>query len=234
MSVTPCRDAASQSLRGSADLGHHESVSCDRFPYHHDSTPECREPGHFQWFGPEDGPRDDLDDPGDDNNNDNDNDEFLDATEELDPSLAVFHNLAITVNRLSRSSRRTNDSSSSHAKVREPDTFDGTDAKKLQTFLVQCELCFQDRAKAFCLDRAKVTFAQSYLKGMTLEWFKPDLLNSGDLADHPRWMESWVHFIAELQSTFGPHDPITDAEHQLKHLRMKDTHCITWYIVDFN
>jgi len=77
-------------------------------------------------------------------------------------------------------------------------------------------------------------FAQSYLKGMTLEWFEPDLLNSGDPADCPRWMDSWVHFIAELQSMFGPHDPITDAEHQLEHLWMKDAHCVMWYIVDFN
>jgi len=231
-SVTPRRDAASQSLRGSADLGHHESVSGDRFPYHRDSTPERREPGRFQWFGPEDGPGDDdPDDPGDDNDDD---DEFLDATEELDPSLAVFHNLAVAVNRLSRSSRRTNDSSSSRAKVREPDTFDGTDPKKLRTFLVQCELCFQDRAKAFRQDRARVTFAQSYLKGMTLEWFEPDLLNSGNPADRPRWMDSWVHFVAELQSTFGPHDPVADAEHQLEHLRMKDSYRVTRYIVDFN
>jgi len=232
--VTPHRDAASQSLRGSADLGHHESVSGDRFPYHRDSTLERREPGRFQWFGPEDGPRDNPDDPGDNNNDDDDDNEFLDAMEELDPSLAVFHNLAIAVNCLSHSSHRTNNSSSSCAKVRELDTFDGTDPKKLRTFLVQCELCFQDRAKAFHLDRAKVTFAQSYLKGMTLEWFKPDLLNSGDPADRPRWMDSWVHFVAELQSTFGPHDPIADAEHQLKHLRMKDAHRVMRYIVDFN
>ena len=47
-------------------------------------------------------------------------------------------------------------------------------------------------------------------------------------------MDSWVHFIAELQSTFRPHDPITDAKHQLEHLRMKDTHHVTRYIVDFN
>jgi len=235
--LTPHQDAASQSLCGSADLGCHESVSGDRFPYRCDSTPECREPGHFQWFGPEDGPGDDPDDPGDDNNNNNNNNnnnKFLDATEELDPSLAVFHNLAIAVNRLSRSSRRSNDSSSSRAKVREPDTFDGTDPKKLRTFLVQCELCFQDRAKAFRQDRARVTFAQSYLKGMTLEWFKPDLLNSGNPADCPRWMDSWVHFVAELQSTFGPHDPVADAEHQLEHLRMKDSYRVTRYIVDFN
>jgi len=232
-SVTLHRDAASQSLRGSADLGHHESVSGDRFPYHRDPTLESREPGRFQWFGPEDSPGDDPDDPGDDNNDDDD-DEFLDAMEELDPSLAVFHNLAVAVNRLSCSSRRTNDSSSSRAKVHEPDTFDGTDPKKLWTFLVQCELCFQDRAKAFRQDRARVMFAQSYLKGMTLEWFEPDLLNSGDPADRPRWMDSWVHFVAELQSTFGPHDPVADAEHQLKHLWMKDSYRVVQYIVDFN
>jgi len=130
-SVTLRRDAASQSLHGSADLGHHESVSGDRFPYHRDSTPERREPGHFQWFGPEDGPGNDPDDPGDDNNNNNndDDDKFLDATEELDPSLAVFHNLAVAVNHLSCSSRHTNDSSSSCAKVHEPGTFDGMDPR---------------------------------------------------------------------------------------------------------
>jgi len=86
----------------------------------------------------------------------------------------------------------------------------------------------------FRLDRAKVTFAQSYLKGMKLEWFEPDLLNSGDPADRQRWMDSWVHFVAELQSMFRPHDPIADAEHQLEHLRMKDAHHVTRYIVDFN
>jgi len=69
---------------------------------------------------------------------------------------------------------------------------------------------------------------------MTLEWFKLDLLNSGDPADRPRWMESWVHFVAELQSTFGPHNPIADAEHELEHVWMKNAHRVTGYIVDFN
>jgi len=184
---------------------------------------------------PKDGPGDDPDDPRNgDNDDDNDDDNFVNATDELDPGLAVFQNLAIAINHLSHFSCQTNDTSSSRAKVCELDTIDGMDPKKLRTFLVQCKLCFQDQAKAFCLDRAKVTFAQSYLKGMTLEWFEPDLLNSGDLADCPCWMDSWVHFVAELQSTFGPHNPITDAEHQLEHLQMKDAHSIMRYIVDFN
>ena len=47
-------------------------------------------------------------------------------------------------------------------------------------------------------------------------------------------MDSWVHFVAELQKTFGPHDPVADAEHQLEHLTMRDNHWVTRYIVDFN
>jgi len=39
-SVTPHQDAASQSLHGSADLGHLGSAPGDGFPYSHDSTPE--------------------------------------------------------------------------------------------------------------------------------------------------------------------------------------------------
>ena len=148
--------------------------------------------------------------------------------------MAVLNNLAVTVSRLSRSARRNNESSSSRAKVRDPDTFDGTDPKKLRTFLVQCELVYSDRPKAFQMDRAKITFAQSYLKGMALEWFELDLLDTGDPANRPRWMDNWVAFIAELQSTFGPHNPVADAEHQLDHLQMKDGHRVTRYIVDFN
>ena len=148
--------------------------------------------------------------------------------------MAVLNNLAVAVSRLSCSAHRNNESSSSRVKVRVPDTFDGTNPKKLQTFLVQCELIYSNWPKAFQLDRAKITFAQSYLKGMALEWFEPDLPDTGDLANRPRWMDNWITFVAELQSTFGPHNPVADAEHQLNHLQMKDGHCIMWYIVDFN
>ena len=76
------------------------------------------------------------------------------------------------------------------AKVRDLDTFDGTEPKKLRTFLVQCKLVFTDRPKAFRQDWAKVTFVQSYLKGMALEWFELDLLDSADPNDCPCWMDS--------------------------------------------
>ena len=69
---------------------------------------------------------------------------------------------------------------------------------------------------------------------MALEWFEPDLLDSANPNNCPRWMDSWVAFIVELHSTFSLHDPVADAKHQLDHLQMKDSHRITRYIVDFN
>ena len=101
-----------------------------------------------------------------------DND-LVDLPEQADPGMIIFNNLSHAIDRLVHVSRP---SESSHTKVRKPDTFDSTNSKKLHTFLVQCKLNFQDRPKAFRTDCAKVTYTQSYLKGMALEWFKPDLL----------------------------------------------------------
>ena len=55
---------------------------------------------------------------------------------------------------------------------------------------------------------------QSYLRGMALKLFKPDLLGLGN----PN--SSRVH--CEAPDHFSPHDPIADAKHQLNHLCMKD------------
>jgi len=69
---------------------------------------------------------------------------------------------------------------------------------------------------------------------MALEWFEPDLLGAGDPLNCPIWMTNWEEFVIELQTTFGPHDPVADAEHQLDHLRMKENHHANRYMVDFN
>ena len=65
------------------------------------------------------------------------------------------------------------------------------------------------------------------MKGMALKWFKPDLLGFTDPDACPYWMSNWQEFVIELQTTFGPRDPVADTEHQLNHLHMKDTHRIT-------
>ena len=223
------------------------------FPARESTTPTRRAPGAFveeidddqeDYIPSDDGPGDDGPDGNDPDGNDPGNDDPEphddDDDEEGEPidglpgqddtGMIIFNNLSITIDRLAHSAR----SSLSCTKVHEPDTFDSTDPKKLCTFFIQCKLNFQDRPKAFQTDRAKVTFAQSYLKGMALEWFEPDLLEMDDPDARPLWMTSWHEFVIELQTTFGPHDPIADAEHQLDHLRMKDTHRVNCYVVDFN
>ena len=99
---------------------------------------------------------------------------------------------------------------------------------------MQLKLNFQDHAKAFRTGHAKVTFVQSYLKGMALEWFEPDLLLTEDPALRPLWQDNFKEFVLELQTNFGPHDPVGDAEYQLDHLSMKDRQWINKYIVEFN
>ena len=57
------------------------------------------------------------DDSGDDNNDDEVDEDFLDTLGELEPSMAVLNNLTLAMNCLSWSAHRSNESSSSHAKV---------------------------------------------------------------------------------------------------------------------
>jgi len=127
---------------------------------------------------PEDAPPDDEgppppgdDDPGDDPGNEDDYGEGPHTpvrsppATPLPPDVLLLGNLVTAIEGLAS---RTQDSSS-HAKCREPDTFDGSDSKKLREFLVQCKLNFQNRPNSFRSDRAKVAFAQSSLQVTTFD-----------------------------------------------------------------
>ncbi|KAG6328341.1 hypothetical protein ID866_10748 [Astraeus odoratus] len=193
-------------------------------------TPFCPE-------NPENPSRDDPgDDPGDDPFNNNNNGDNKNNNDDVDEATNVLQALGHAIENLACTTWHDEDPGTSSGKMRVhgPDTFDGTDLKKLHTFLVQCKLNWQDCPCVFCLDHSKVMFAQSYLKGMALEWFKPDLLSSSNPEDHPLWMDNWKEFIIELQSTFGPHNLVTDAKNQLDYLQMKDGQCINKYVVEFN
>jgi Domain of unknown function (DUF4939) len=120
--------------------------------------------------------------------------------------------------------------SKARTKVCEPDPFDGSDTRKLQLFLVQCQLNFCDQPDAFASDEAKVTFALSYLKGTTLDYFEPALM---DLDENPVWSTNYSEFTSELRTNFGPFNPKADAENELDRLRMKDNQKIVKYIVSF-
>ena len=126
------------------------------------------------------------------------------------------------------------DSSSGKTKVCKSDTFNRADLCKLHAFLMLCELNFQNRPKVFAMDHTKVTYVQSYLRGMALKWFKLDLLNVSNPNTHPIWMDNYHQFVSELKSNFGLHDPVGETEHQLDNLSMKEGRKINKYVVEFN
>ncbi|KAG6327068.1 hypothetical protein ID866_12021, partial [Astraeus odoratus] len=47
-------------------------------------------------------------------------------------------------------------------------------------------------------------------------------------------MDDWTEFVIELQSTFSPHNPVTNTKNQLDHLQMKKNQHINEYVVKFN
>src|ERR1700730_11703622 len=82
-------------------------------------------------------------------------------------------NLMVAINALAKSSR---DKGPVRVRVREPKPFNRSDACKLRSFLVQCELNFRDCLKNFLQDSNRVNFAVSFLKGTALKWFELAIL----------------------------------------------------------
>ena len=73
------------------------------------------------------------------------------------------------------------------AKGKDPDTFDTTEPKKLNNFILLCNLYFWTNP-AYSNNTTKIMFALSYLLGMALEYFEPTLLETDDSLD---WLEDW-------------------------------------------
>jgi Domain of unknown function (DUF4939) len=126
--------------------------------------------------------------------------------------------------------RRENTSGPKRAKAKEPDTFDGSDPRKLNNFILLCNLYFRQNP-SYDDDSTKVTFALSYLRGMALEYFEPSILDSDEVPD---WMDNWSAFVRTLRTQFGPIDPAGDAENGIDYLKMQDNQRIVKYNVDFN
>lgn len=151
--------------------------------------------------------------------------------EELGPEMFAnaFRDLTTVLSNLGRSGAPKEN----RTKIREPDTFDGTDPLKLRPFLTQLAVNFADRSSAFQNDEQKVIYSISFLRGMALEWFEPDILEV-DEDNIPAWGSDFTAFVQELQINFGPHDPVASAETNIENLRMRDTDRISKYIVRFN
>jgi len=125
---------------------------------------------------------------------------------------------------------RRRENPSRKAKAKEPDTFDGSDPKKLNNFILLCNLYFRSNP-AYDDDANKVTLALSYLRGTALEFFEPSLLDSDEDLD---WISDWSAFVRTLRLQFGPIDPTADAEDGIDNLKMQDNQKIVKYNVEFN
>src|ERR1700733_10690273 len=116
--------------------------------------------------------------------------------------------LAEAIMLMTQELRRRETTPRAPGKVKEPDTFDGSEPRKLNNFILLCNLYFRNNPY-YADDEAKVTFALSYLRGTALEYFEPSILDSEDA---PAWMDHWPAFVRTLRTQFGPIDPTADAE----------------------
>ena len=155
----------------------------------------------------------------------------LEYAPEPQPDKDSILNLTEAITLMTKELKHRNSTpNTSGATAKKPDTFNGTDPKKLNSFILLCNLFFQNNS-TYSDDKAKVTFALSYLCGIALEYFEPTLMDSDK---DPEWLTDWSTFIQVLCTQFGPIDPTADAEDNLNNLGMCDNHCIVKYNVDFN
>src|SRR6266481_7763859 len=111
----------------------------------------------------------------------------------------------------------------SKVKLWEPDPFDGSNSRKLRTFILQCKLNFRDCLDLFKDDSTKVNYILPYLKGSTLDCFEPMLLDPVK----PTWLSYFPLFIQEVQEledNFGSYNPVGKAEAKLEGLHMQEDH----------
>lgn len=115
------------------------------------------------------------------------------------------------------------------SKVKEPDTFDGSEPKKLNNFILLCNLYFRNNP-AYSDGNSRVTFALTHLRGTALDYFEPMISSSKFYS----WESDWSEFVELLRNQFGPIDPTADAEDHIDELKMKDNQRILKYNIEFN
>ncbi|KAG6329105.1 hypothetical protein ID866_9984 [Astraeus odoratus] len=155
----------------------------------------------------------DLREPNDPDNNNGDNDDNASEPSIKDNPILALTN-AITL--LSHATRcRPKDSGVACTKVCEPNTFNGMDPKKL------------------CCRPSTWMHKRSALPSPSA-WFEPNLLDTIPSTE-PAWADDYSEFVIKITTTnFSPHNPVSDADHQLDNLLMKDSSHINKYIVKFN
>ena len=86
--------------------------------------------------------------------------------------------------------RRETPSKPINTSVKQPDTFDGSDPKKLNNFILLCNLYFWNNP-TYSDNGSKTTFAVTLLRGTALEFFEPQLMSNEPLV----WEHDWEEFV---------------------------------------
>jgi hypothetical protein len=116
-------------------------------------------------------------------------------------------------------------------KANPPAEFDGTNRRKLETYIAECEIMFATSPRRFRSERSKVLAAGSYLKGDPKKWFSNFFLLPAD--QQPAWFDSWTDFKDELRRHWGVEDPEAAAESELKALTMTDKDHVSYFASKF-
>ena len=61
------------------------------------------------------------------------------------------------------------------------------------------------------------------------EWFDPRYIGRS-----PEWEDDYDIFMIELQTNFGPFDPVSNAKTDLKSLKMGENQCFVKFVLTFN
>ncbi|KAJ3780178.1 hypothetical protein GGU10DRAFT_381060 [Lentinula aff. detonsa] len=134
----------------------------------------------------------------------------------------IMSNFSSNINNLGivLSGMKSTDDAGNKTKPREAEVFDGSDLRKLQSFLVSLALVFNDRPKYFT-ETKKINYTLSYLSGTARQWFEPDILDP-DLLNMPEWTYLFSTLVRELQKQFGVYDMQSKAECKIGNIVMKD------------
>ncbi|MBW0506198.1 hypothetical protein O181_045913 [Austropuccinia psidii MF-1] len=106
--------------------------------------------------------------------------------------------------------------------IKEPDSFDYTQAHKLRGLIQTCQLISHKNPVNFFSYRKKVHYSTSFLPGRAGKWLEPYLSNISN-EDPSYLLNNWKLFETQLFMLLGDPNEVRKAEQELKNLRIKES-----------